>query len=71
MVLLFHLIVFCIEIPASKQCRTWSDTMFFGIWPRGYKTFLMLNLTEYEIFPLINVKMPTIVGIFNIYEREK
>ena len=21
------------------------------IWPRGYKTFCMLNSTEYEIFP--------------------
>ena len=32
--------------------------------PRGYKTFFMLNSTEHEIFfLLINVKMPTIVGI--------
>ena len=31
--------------------------------PRGYKTFFMLNSTEYEIFLLINVKMSTIVGI--------
>ena len=30
----------------------------------GYKTFFMLNPTEPEIFILlINVKMPTIVGI--------
>ena len=33
------------------------------IWPRGYNTFFMLNSTEHEIFLLINVKMPTIVGI--------
>ena len=32
-------------------------------WPRGYKTFFMLNSTEHEFFLLINVKMPTIVGI--------
>ena len=31
---------------------------------RGYKTFFMLNSTEHEIFfQLINVKMPTVVGI--------
>ena len=30
---------------------------------RGYKTFFMLNWTEHEIFLLINVKLPTIVGI--------
>ena len=28
-------------------------------WARGYKTFIMLNSTEHEIFPLTNVKMPT------------
>ena len=32
-------------------------------WPRGYKTFFMLNSTEHEIFLPINVKMPTIGGI--------
>ena len=31
--------------------------------PRGYKTFFMFNSTEHKIFLLINVKMPTIVGI--------
>ena len=30
---------------------------------RGYKTFFMLNSTEHEIFLLINVTVPTIVGI--------
>ena len=35
----------------------------FGPWARRYKTVLMLNSTEHEIFPLINVKMPTVVGI--------
>ena len=32
-------------------------------WPRGYKTFSMLNSAEHEIYPALNVKMPTIVGI--------
>ena len=32
-------------------------------WPRAYKTFFMLNSVEHEFFLLINVKMPTIVGI--------
>ena len=64
-------------------------------WPRGYKTFFMLNSTEHEIlnahkyknikkfgfffgsdkprmlfFPLINVKMPTIVGILTFMSRK-
>ena len=33
------------------------------IWPRGYETFFMLNSAEYIEILLINVKMPTIVGI--------
>ena len=63
-------------------------------WPRGYKTFFMLNSAEHEICPanksqitnnckfylakhscawnfflLINMKMPTIVGIFIFISR--
>ena len=37
---------------------TWGRT-----WPRGYKTFFMLNSTEHDFFLLRNVKMPTVVGI--------
>ena len=65
-------------------------------WPRGYKTFFMLKLTEHEIstahknfknrqikkfialslsdvvfIMLINVKMPTIVGILTFMSRIK
>ena len=42
-----------------------SPTLFSCIlsWPRGYKTFFMLNSAENEIFLLKNVKMPTVVGI--------
>ena len=32
-------------------------------WPKGYKTFPMLNSAEHEIYPAHNVKMPTIVDI--------
>ena len=38
-------------------------------WPRGYKTFFMLNLNEHEIILLINVKMPTCVGILTFIGR--
>ena len=34
-----------------------------SFWPRGYKTIFMLNSAEHEIILLINVKMPTMVGI--------
>ena len=65
-------------------------------WPRGYKTFFMLNSIGHEILnahkyknikkfsffqtqisrecyfcPLINVKMPTIVGILTFMSRKK
>ena len=32
-------------------------------WPRSYKTLFMLNSVEHELYPDINIKMPTIVGI--------
>ena len=37
---------------------------------RGYKTFFMLNSAEHENFSVINMKMPTIVGIFIFISRE-
>ena len=68
---------------------------FYLSWPRGYKTFFMLNSAEHEIlithkykkirklnifqaqtkptmlfFLLINVKMPTIVGILTFMSRK-
>ena len=36
---------------------------------RGYKTFFFLNSTEHEFILLINVKMPTIVGILTFISR--
>ena len=45
---------------------------FTKFWPRGYKTFFMLNSVELS-FLLINVKMPTVNNCwhFKIYEQEK
>ena len=38
---------------------------------QGYKTFFILNSAEHEIILLINVKMPTIVGILTVISRIK
>ena len=39
--------------------------------PPGYKTFFMLNSIEHEFFSLlINVKMPTILGILTFMRRK-
>ena len=38
-------------------------TGFWESWPRGYKTFSVLNSASTKFILLINVKMPTIVGI--------
>ena len=35
------------------------------------KEYLALSLSDVVYILLINVKMPTIVGIFNIYEQNK
>ena len=39
-------------------------------WPRGYKTFSCSTLLSMKIFLLINVKMPTVVGILTIMSGE-
>ena len=48
-----------------------SYAIFKGVrtWPRGYKTFFMLNSAEHKIYPAHNVKMPTIVGILTFISR--
>ena len=40
-------------------------------WPQGHKTFFMLSSTQLsmEFILLINVKMPTIVGILKFVSR--
>ena len=35
------------QIDLCKQCRPRSDTAECGIWPRGYKSFLMFNSAEH------------------------
>ena len=39
-------------------------------WSRGYKSFFVLNSTSMKFFLLINVKMPTIVGILTFMSRK-
>ena len=36
------------------------------VWPRGYKTFLCSTQLSIKFIMLINVKMPTIVGILTL-----
>ena len=43
-----------------------NDSLGMAIRPRGYKTFCILRSNECGFIMLINVKMPTIVGIFTI-----
>ena len=40
------------------------------ICPQVYKQIFMLSSTEHEFFLLINVKMPTIVGISTFMSRK-
>ena len=40
-------------------------------WPRGYKTFFMLNSVEHEIFPAQKYENAKNCWHFNSYEREK
>ena len=48
------------------------DLYYSGYRPRGYKTFFMLNSQlSMKIFLLMNVKMPTIVGILTFANRKK
>ena len=38
--------------------------------PQGYKTFFMLSSGEHEFFKVINVKIPTVVGILTFMNRK-
>ena len=58
------------KIPNGNRHQSYTIHKFYwflyeDIWARsrGYKTMFMLNSAEHEIIMLINVKMPTIVGI--------
>ena len=39
------------NINCHSACYIVSSPLGSMIWPRGYKTFSMLNSTEHEIFP--------------------
>ena len=55
------------------RIKTWLPSILVynrEDWPRGYKTFFMLNTAEHEFFQLINVEMPTIVGISAFMSRK-
>ena len=54
----FHAILFHSELLGQVR-----GIRHYEARPRGYKTFSMLNSAEHEIYPIQNVKMPTIVGI--------
>ena len=43
---------------------------FYTTRPRGYKKNFKLNSAEQEIFLLINVRMPTNIGILTFMSRE-
>ena len=47
-------------------------SMFLKVRTRGYKIFFMLNSTEHDMtfILLINIKMPTIVGILTFISRK-
>ena len=40
-------IIFCPELPAFYD----AQAHLTGHWPRGYKTFSMLNSAEHDIYP--------------------
>ena len=54
----------------SKEEHFPKELNFGSTGARGYKTFFMLNSGEHEIFLLISVKMPTIVGILTFISRK-
>ena len=51
---------FCNQVDEIFE-EKWSLIQY--IRSRGYKPFSMLNSAEHEIYLLINVKVPTVVGI--------
>ena len=52
-----------VQFKSVKTCCSQSR-------PRGDKTFFILNSIEHDFFLLINVKMPTIVGISTFMSRK-
>ena len=61
----FHLQKFCFTEQTSEHSFTAQS--YSG--PRGYKTFSSLALLRLKLILLINVKIPTIVGILTFMSR--
>ena len=59
--------------PPTLQSLGWDFKQALSMMPRpqAYKTFSCSTQLSMKFFLLLNVKRPTIVGIFNIYEWEK
>ena len=53
----------CLNLLVCKHSNQNMWVAYLGVWCRGYKTFPMLNQPSTKFTLLINVKMPTIVGI--------
>ena len=66
--------VYCLSTKFLSVCQSshlFNHTRFpVKNWPRGYKTYFILNSAEHDIFLLINVEMPTIVGISTFMSRK-
>ena len=64
-----------LEVIKLFSCSTQLSTKFHllikTIKYRQIKKLLALSFSDVVFILLINVKMPTIVGIFNIYEQDK
>ena len=56
--------ILCFEQKKQKDHIFSSETF---IWPRGYKTFFMLNSAEHEIFPANNHENANYCWYFHIY----
>ena len=54
----FHVLIF-----GGHNIDTMRQSACLVVNARGYKTFFILSSTKLEIIMLINVKMPTVVGI--------
>ena len=61
----FDNVMNCCEETETKA--VWPRLNVF--WPRGYKTFSCSIQLSMKFFLLINVKMPTIVGILTFMSR--
>ena len=49
----------------SELCITMKERFYFQTWPRGYKTFYLLNSVEHEILNAHKYKNIKKFGLFN------